>query len=143
MASDLWLLCRRPGRGLRDERATAGHLRCDAPLVRAAFPGDVARILSSRQHNWHGRLLAGRSLGSCGNPLLSDVATAHLGGDTTRKNDQSPPPWLRLPQVRSLRAGRDWSNVTASGDPGLLIECCISNIRLCDFELSSRTAFRP
>src|SRR5664280_2618949 len=117
MASDLWLLCRRPGRGLRDERAAAGNLRSHAPLVSPAFPGDVARILSSRQHNWHGRLLAGRSMGPRRNPLLPDVAAAHLGGDTARENDKSPPPWLRLSQVRSRRAGCDWSNVTVSGDP--------------------------
>src|SRR5664280_1191110 len=121
MASDLWLLWRRPGRGLRDDRAAAGNLRSHAPLVRSAFPGDVARILSSRQHNWHGRLLAGRSMGSCGNPLLSDVAAAHLGGDTARENDKSSPPWLRLSQVRSRRSGRDWSRVTVSGDPQLAV----------------------
>src|SRR5664280_3071052 len=131
MASDLWLLCRRPGRGVRDERAAAGHLWGHAPLVSPALPGDVARILSSRQHNWHGRVLAGGSLGPRRNPLLPDVAAAHLGGDTARENDKSPPPWLRLPQVRSLRAGRDWSNVAASGDPGLLTwiihECEVSS----------------
>src|ERR1039458_8805217 len=86
MASHLRVLCGRARRGLRDERAAAGDLRSDAPLVRAAFPGDVARILSSRQHNWHGRLLAGRSLGPRRNPLLPDVAAAHLSGDTVKVN---------------------------------------------------------
>src|SRR5664279_6523874 len=131
MASHLRVLCGRTGRGLWDERATAGHLRSHAPLVSPAFPRHPAGILSYRQHNWHGRLLAGRSMGPRCNPLLPDVAAAHLGGDTARENDKSPPPWLRLSQVRSRRAGCDWSNVAASGDPGLLTwiihECEVSS----------------
>ena len=77
VASHLRILCGRDGRCLRNERATPGNLRSDAPLVGPALPRDAAGIFPAGQHHWHGRILAGRSLGPRRNPLLPDVAAPH------------------------------------------------------------------
>ena len=71
MATGMWILCRSAGRSLRHEWSAAGHLRSHAPLVRATFPGDSARIFSASQHHWHGWLLARRTMDSGRDALLS------------------------------------------------------------------------
>ncbi len=77
LASWLWLLRRRAGRGLRDERTTSGDLWRDAPLVRATFSRNLTGIFPARQPHRHGRLFCGRAMGPAGHPLLLIVAAAH------------------------------------------------------------------
>jgi len=62
MALRLWILRRSSVRSVRNEWAATRRLRNYATLVGATFSRDSARLFSTGQHNWHDRLLDGRTL---------------------------------------------------------------------------------
>ena len=123
----IWLLAcgfcaGRTGRSVRHERASAGDLWSDAPLVGATFSRDSAGILSACQPDRHDRLLAGRTVGCRGDSLLPAVAARGHSGDPAGACGKSSPARRRVSQVRSRWTDIDWGDAVGAGDSRLLTE---------------------
>src|ERR1700745_2835240 len=114
MAVRLWILRRSSGRSVRNEWAATRRLRSYATLVGARFSRDSARLFSTGQHNWHDRLLDGRTLGSGGHPLFSLLAPRHPAWHLPRESDQSSLAWREFPKIHLPLPCRYWSVSAAS-----------------------------
>src|ERR1700732_4280187 len=106
LALRLRILRRNTRRSLRYEWSTAGDLRSDATMVAPTLSRHLARILSSRKHFRHGRILVRRSVGTRRNALLPGVVARYHPSNLARQAAESSSARRNLPQICVLRAGR-------------------------------------
>jgi hypothetical protein len=127
VAHHLWILCRRAGRGLRNEWSAAGCLRSHAKVVRTKLPRNPSRIFFTRQHHWHGWLLVGRTLDLRSDALLSALITGHTAGCIPWQSDQSSPPRRGIFEIPLHRIDGHRSAVTGAGNKQPIVTLSSAN----------------
>src|SRR5665213_1153668 len=117
MAFVLWLLCRRAGRRLWNERASIGYLRGYAAMVSPAFPRDVTRIFFAGEHRRNGRILVRWAMVPRGVTLFSDFSVGRASSHISWQGSQSSPAGRCVPQICVWRSDVRWITVADPSDP--------------------------
>src|SRR5215471_9180758 len=137
------ILCGRAWRSVRNERAAAGHLWSDAPVVSPAFSRNLTGLFPACQPDRYGGLLGCGIVGSGCDALLRLVPAADPRRDLSGTVRQSSILRRCVPQIRVRRIDWNGSAVACPGVAAIGLACPICQMSDVPCRVSNELVKRP